>query len=184
MKSPSFKSELVAFRRHLEPPSKYKDPAYQQAFAKKQKLFFRVVDEWIEYPGFEDLWHKIRDKLPADYLAPRFIAEVLQQRDFAEDLDRATEGLADVEQKNASRTKRLLKEAKGASKVGNLKQIAIENACLPARSKIEIEYLAERARQLLDNISASRGASGSWNFVVSPWMMWSALLSGSPSRKR
>jgi hypothetical protein len=130
MKSPSFKAELAAFRRHLEPPSKYKDPAYQQAFAKKQKLFFRVVDEWTRYPGVEDLWHKISAKLPADYSAPRFIAEVLQQRDFAEDLDRVTEGLADVEQKNASRTKRLLKEAKGASKVENLKQIAIENALL------------------------------------------------------
>jgi hypothetical protein len=124
-----FKQELIAFRQHLMAPSSFADLKQRRAFAKKQKTFLAVIDRWIEHPHAENAWATVLTKWP-DAKPGLFIAEILQRRDFANDLNRATDGLAEVERKNAVRTKKHLKEAKGASKVEKLKLIALENALL------------------------------------------------------
>jgi hypothetical protein len=109
--TPTFLAELRAFRQRLAPPIPYTDPdpTYEREFERKQKMYIEVLDRWIEHPDAEEPWIKLKAKSRELLLPGLFIAEILQRREVADDLDRRISGQAGLEKQTEVRIKELVR---------------------------------------------------------------------------
>jgi hypothetical protein len=126
--TPTFLAELRAFRYLLTQPSIHTDPdpAYEQEFERKQKVFLALIDRWIERADDKDAWETLKEKCPN--LQPGlFIREILRRGDItADELSPRIADYATVEKRALTRIKKLKKEAKGAAKAEKYRAAAVE----------------------------------------------------------
>jgi hypothetical protein len=107
--TPTFKAELVSFRQRLAPVIPYTDPDRKREFERKQKMHLAVLDRWLEHPDAEKPWMMLKAKSRELLLPGLFIAEVLQRREVADDLDRRISGQAGLEKQTEARVKELMR---------------------------------------------------------------------------
>jgi hypothetical protein len=102
--SPSFKSELEAYRQRL---------AKERADYPRLAFALQVIDRWHDHTDVETIWDTIKEKLPADAAtAEQFIDLVLQRWDTATELNERVPKIPDIETKSRSWIKRHLQKRK------------------------------------------------------------------------
>jgi hypothetical protein len=79
--SPSFKSELAAYRQRL---------VSERADYPQLRLWLKILDRWKDHSSAETIWKTVREKLLAAPTAGQFIDLVLERWSIAIELQRVT----------------------------------------------------------------------------------------------